>query len=205
VKQSIAFFDFDDTLIHGDSIRYLLQYCIKKHPLSIGNFIFVGWHYMAHKWGKQPINKAKSALLFPLKRMSDKELEVFFKKEIESRYYPKIVTELKAKKEQGYYIYIVSASVEAYLRFCTLPVDCILGTKVKICGGQYTNEMIGKNCKNEEKVNRIQIDLQRQGIEIDYDTSYAYSDSPHDIPMLKLVKHRIQIIDGEMTPFIIRE
>ena len=45
--------------------------------------------------------------------------------------------------------------------------------------------MIGKNCKNEEKVKRIQEVIKNHNLEIDYDLSYAYSDSLHDIPMLK--------------------
>ena len=40
--------------------------------------------------------------------------------------------------------------------------------------------MIGKNCKNEEKVKRIQEVIKNHNLEIDYDLSYAYSDSLHD-------------------------
>ena len=67
--------------------------------------------------------------------------------------------------------------------------------------------MIGKNCKNAEKVVRLNSILKQLGLEIDYDNSYAYSDSLHDIPMLKMVKNRIRINkkNGEMTPFIIKE
>ena len=102
---------------------------------------------------------------------------------------------------------IWSASIEGYLRFCDLPVDGILGTKTKIVDGKYTSRMIGKNCKNAEKVVRLNSILKQLGLEIDYDNSYAYSDSLHDIPMLKMVKNRIRINkkNGEMTPFIIKE
>ena len=109
----------------------------------------------------------------------------------------------KKKKAEGYTIYICSASVEAYLRFCKLPVDEILGTKTDIKDGKYTSQMIGKNCKNEEKVKRIQEVIKNHNLEIDYDLSYAYSDSLHDIPMLKMVKNRIKIDtkDGHMSTF----
>ena len=109
----------------------------------------------------------------------------------------------KKKKAEGYTIYICSASVEAYLRFCKLPVDEILGTKTVIKDGKYTSQMIGKNCKNEEKVKRIQEVIKNHNLEIDYDLSYAYSDSLHDIPMLKMVKNRIKIDtkDGHMSTF----
>ena len=81
--------------------------------------------------------------------------------------------------------------------------DEILGTKTDIKDGKYTSQMIGKNCKNEEKVKRIQEVIKNHNLEIDYDLSYAYSDSLHDIPMLKMVKNRIKIDtkDGHMSTF----
>ena len=35
MKQKFAFFDYDDTLIHGDSGRALLKYYLKKHTLAV--------------------------------------------------------------------------------------------------------------------------------------------------------------------------
>ena len=118
-----------------------------------------------------------------------------------------LAAELKDKKNGGYLVYICSASIEGYLRFCDLPVDGILGTKTEVIGGKYTSRMIGNNCKNEEKVTRLTAVIAKLGVEIDYENSYAYSDSMHDIPMLKMVKNRIRINkkNGEMTPFIIEE
>ena len=89
------------------------------------------------------------------------------------------------------------------MRFCRLPVDAIMGTKTKIINGHYTGQMIGKNCKNEEKVRRINEEIKNHNLEIDYDLSYAYSDSLHDIPMLSMVRNRIKIDkkDGHMSIF----
>ena len=114
-----------------------------------------------------------------------------------------MIADLKKRKEEGYTIYICSASAEAYLRFCDLPVDEILGTKTEIVNGRYTSRMIGKNCKDEEKVVRINEILKNHNLEIDYDLSYAYSDSTHDIPMLSMVRNRIKIDkkDGHMSIF----
>ena len=149
----------------------------------------------------------KSSWLFPMDYLSDDELRDFYQSSLVPKYYSNVVAELKNKKEQGYMVYICSASIEGYLRFCDLPVDGILGTKTKIVNGKYTSRMIGKNCKNAEKVVRLNIVLKQLDLEIDYDNSYAYSDSLHDIPMLKMVKNRIRINkkNGEMTPFIIKE
>lgn len=200
-----AFFDFDDTLIHGDSGRKLLLYYLKKHPLSCYRLWKVIYHFILYLCHIEPLNKAKSAWLYPIDFMDDQEIEHFYRTCLEPCYYSNVVEELKKKKEDGYTIYICSASIEAYLRFCRLPVDAILGTKTLIVDGKYTSSMIGKNCKNEEKVKRINEVIKNHNLLIDYDQSYAYSDSLHDVPMLSMVKNRIKIDtkDGHMSIFSI--
>ena len=203
MKQKFAFFDFDDTLIHGDSGRALLGYYLKKHPLAFWHLFKVGILFVLYLIGIVSFQKAKSAWLFPMDKLNDDEINDFYQKCLVPRYYDNVIKELKQKKEAGYLVYICSASIEGYLRFCDLPVDGILGTKTKIVNGKYTSEMIGKNCKNAEKVVRLNIVLKQLDLEIDYDNSYAYSDSLHDIPMLSMVKNRIKIDtkDGHMSVF----
>ena len=204
-----AFFDFDDTLIHGDSGGKLLKYYLKKHPLSVFKLLKVVYHYALYLLKIEPLNKAKSAWLYPLDKMSDQEIEKFYQEVLEPCYYLNVIEELKKKKAgikdffKGKHGRNFLLALEAYLRFCKLPVDEILGTKTDIKDGKYTSQMIGKNCKNEEKVKRIQEVIKNHNLEIDYDLSYAYSDSLHDIPMLKMVKNRIKIDtkDGHMSPF----
>lgn len=207
MKQKFAFFDYDDTLIHGDSGRALLKYYLKQHPLAVFKLLKVVVLYPLHLIGLVPFQMVKSSWLFPMERLTDKELNDFYQTTLVPKYYKNVVAELKHKKQQGYMIYICSASIEGYLRFCDLPVDGILGTKTEIINGKYTSKMIGENCKNEEKVLRLEALIKDLNLEIDYENSYAYSDSYHDIPMLKMVKNRIKINkkNGEMTPFTIEE
>ena len=136
--------------------------------------------------------------------MTDQQLDEFYKEDIIPRYYPNVLNKLKEHVEDGYHVWLVSASPEPYL-FCTdLPVEVILGTKVERIGDRWTNHIISKNCKNSEKVNRIMEVLNEKHLEIDYDNSYGYSDSDSDIPMLDLVKNKIRINkkNGEMSPFV---
>lgn len=207
MKQKFAFFDYDDTLIHGDSGRALLKYYLKKHPLAVFRLLKVPVLYILYLIRIVSFQSVKTSWLFPMDRLDDDELNKFYQMCLVPKYYPNVVAELKNKKQQGYLIFICSASIEGYLRFCELPVDGILGTKTQIINGRYTSKMIGKNCKNEEKVLRLNNIINELNLEIDYENSYAYSDSIHDIPMLKMVKNRIKINkkNGEMTPFIIEE
>lgn len=207
MKQKFAFFDYDDTLIHGDSGKALLKYYLKKHPLAVFRLLKVVILFPLCIIGLVKFQAAKSAWLFPMDNLSDEELDEFYRTCLVPKYYPNVVAELKSKKDAGYLVYICSASIEGYLRFCELPVDGILGTKTMVVNGKYTSKMIGNNCKNEEKVDRLNEVVAKLGVEIDYDNSYAYSDSIHDIPMLKMVKNRVKINkkNGEMTPFMIEE
>ena len=205
MKQKFAFFDYDDTLIHGDSGRALLKYYLKKHPLAVFRLLKVAVAFPLSIIGLVKFQTAKSAWLFPMDNLSDEELNDFYQTCLIPKYYPNVVAELKDKKNDGYLVYICSASIEGYLRFCDLPVDGILGTKTEVIGGKYTSRMIGNNCKNEEKVTRLTAVIAKLGVEIDYENSYAYSDSMHDIPMLKMDRIRINKKNGEMTPFIIEE
>ena len=144
MKQKFAFFDFDDTLIHGDSGQALLKYYLKKHPLSSWRLIKVAVLFGLYLLKIVSFQRAKSAWLFPMDKLNEQELNDFYQTCLVPKYYPNVVAELKQKKAEGYMVYICSASIEGYLRFCDLPVDGILGTKTKIIDGKYTSKMIGK-------------------------------------------------------------
>ena len=207
MKQKFAFFDFDDTLIHGDSGKALLKYYIKKHPLAVFRLLKIVVLFPLYLIGIVKFQTVKSSWLFPMDHLNDDEINEFYQTCLVPKYYSNVIAELKNKKREGYKVYICSASIEGYLRFCDLPVNGILGTKTEVVNGKYTSKMIGKNCKNEEKVVRLNRVIKQLNLVIDYENSYAYSDSVHDIPMLKMVKNRVKINkkNGEMTPFIIQE
>ncbi|WP_249029562.1 HAD family hydrolase [Tannockella kyphosi] len=183
----VALFDFDNTLIKGDSIHKLVLYYLKQNPISFLYLWKVAYYYICYVLGIFRIEKAKDALLFPLKKMSTKEIDLFIEKEIVPNLYENVVQELEDKKEQGFLIFIVSASAEKYLKRIPLPADYFIGTRYK------DNQLVGKNCVSINKVPRIEKVLKEENIEIDYDNSYGYSDSPLDIPMLDMVKNRIQV------------
>lgn len=199
-----AFFDFDNTIAKGDTIYKLLAYTIKKHPLSIFRFLLTmiyGIGYILHLVSKE---KLKEKILFPLDLFTSEELRTFYQEKVVPSYYPHMVKELKKRKDEGCLVFLVTASQEAYMRFNKLPIDILMGTQTEIINGEYTSHIIGKNCKDTHKVDRINDYLKKNNLAIDYEHSYGYSDSTSDIPMLKLVKNRIRISkkDGSMSPFV---
>ncbi len=200
----VALFDFDNTIAHGDSIVELLKYDLKKHPHHALCFIPFSFYYLLYLLHIVSFETAKSKLLFPLKYMSDQELDCFYQKCIKKNYYKNVVEELCSKKEEGYIIIICTASCEVYMQYHQLPIDQLIGTKTEYYN-HPTNRIIGKNCKNEEKVFRILSYLKSKDIVIDYENSYGYSDSRSDIPMLSLVKNKKRVLlkTGEIVDFIV--
>lgn len=187
MKVKVALFDFDNTISHGDTIVNLLKYYCLKHPLSILNFFKVGALYIGYKLHLNSFEAAKSAMLFPLAHMDDRELEWFYHNKVEPEYYLNVVDELKKRQDEGCIVIVCTASSEIYMKYNSLPIDHLIGTRTD---GQ---KVIGKNCKGAHKVDYINEYLQEHGYEIDYDHSYAYSDSKSDMPMLSMVKNRIRV------------
>lgn len=204
--QRVALYDFDNTIASGDSIVRLLKYDLKKYPWHFFYFFKVAFYYLLFLLHLGNFEKAKSALLFPLNHMTYGQLKAFYKKEVEPTYYSHIVKQMEQEQHQGYFIVVCTASCEAYMQFHQLPCDCLLGTRIQEKNHQPTSQIVGKNCKGQEKVPRILDYLKSKDIEIDYEHSVAYSDSPSDIPMLSLVKNRkrIALKTGEISHFEIK-
>ncbi len=204
MNKAVALFDFDDTIAKGDTVVKFLKYDLKKKPYNIVRYIPIGFNYLLHKCHLKSFEKTKSSLLYPLDYMSDEELKSFYHDYVIPSYYPHMVEELKKRKEEGCVVIVCTASVEAYMKYIDLPIDCLIGTKTKRKDNHETRMIEGENCKNSAKVKRIQDYLKSKDIEIDYDHSYGYSDSDHDIPMLSLVKNKIRVnkSTGQMEEFI---
>ena len=97
----------------------------------------------------------------------------------------------KDLKSKGYYILLISASPECYLKYFEDEdfIDGVIGTKFEFINGRFINKISGLNCKGEEKVERINTFLQEHDLIIDKENSVAYSDSLSDAPMFSLVKN----------------
>ncbi len=101
------------------------------------------------------------------------------------------VDEIHRLKAEGYYLMLVSASVDNYLTYVKdcLPFDHIIGTVI-----DEDYKLVGENNRHEQKVNNILAHLSEKNMAIDYDNSLSYSDSlSADRPMMELTRYRYLI------------
>lgn len=194
-----AFYDFDDTLLKKDSTGHLLLYFLKRHPLYFYEVIVLLFYCLLYALKIVNFITLKEKLIFPLKHMDESELQTFYQEDLIPRYYPNVLSTMQQYHLEGYHVWLISASPEAYLKYTDLPCEVVMGTKTKA----GTNHITSKNCKGEEKVARIKEVLLEKGLTIDFDDSVGYSDSLSDRPMLELVAHRYQVSkkDGSIHPF----
>ena len=97
---------------------------------------------------------------------------------------------LRWHQAQGHVVVLVSASLSPYLVPLgdLLEVDAVLCATLAQEDGKYTGQLVGANCRGEEKVHRITEWCRESGIAIE-NVRYAYGDSSGDEPMLALAAH----------------
>ena len=201
MKKAVALFDIDKTIIMKDTMFLFLKFGIKRRPSSVFILVPVIFFTILFKFKMLSVEKVKEYYFYNIKYLNEDDLRDFFNLVIKKYMSQKAINEMKQKKQQGYYILLVSASPYAYLQFFKeLPfVDDVIGTNLVYKNNKFFNKLEGKNCKGEEKVLRIKKHLLNINIDVDYEKSCAYSDSLSDLPMMSLVKNKYLIQHNNKT------
>ena len=188
---AFAFFDFDDTLAKGDSILPYLLFCIRRGLAPRRQLFRAAIAFL--RWKLQPSTgrAAKETTLSFITGHTVEEMDEiardFFRDEQRSRFFSSGISHLEKHRRDGVKTIVVSASSDVYMRVLPefMAVDHVICTTCEVVDGRYTGK-VGKNCKGEEKVRRIQEWLDANGLAIDKESSFGYGDSPSDAPMLLL-------------------
>ena len=189
----LALFDFDGTIIPGDSIASYVAYARERGLLSLGEWLRVGGYTLAYMAGRMDEREAKRLSLAFLRRLPQKEQEqlneAFVREVLMPRVYPEARRCIREHQKAGRLALLVSASMDNYMRIVAreLGADGLLSTHYAPDGN------IGPNCKGEEKLRRIQQYLLEARYQADWPASYAYGDSKSDLPMLLLAGHPVQV------------
>jgi HAD superfamily hydrolase (TIGR01490 family) len=187
----IALFDFDGTLTRRDSLPRFLHYCM-------GSAVF--WKTMATQWkallalktGRMPRGLVKQQVLgsffagWPMERLES--LGAAFARDIiPGMLRGPSMPALKQHLHQGHTCYLVSASLDLYLR----PWSQSQGMAGALCtrlevspAGILTGRLQGLNVYGPEKVARI-----KEALGESPDIECAYGDSRGDLEMLDLARH----------------
>ena len=195
MKEKLAIFDVDYTLTKRETLVEFYFYMMKKNPKFIKYLpksIFSSIFYVFKIYDA---SKAKRTFIRFIDGIEENAMKKIVKEFYEARLskilYKDAIDMIKKLKAEGYKIYLISASAEFYLSelYNIKEVDKVIGTRFSTENGLHRNEIIGENCKGEEKVRRLKEILKKENIDVDFENSYMFSDSLSDLPLFNLVGH----------------
>ena len=189
--KDLALFDFDKTITDRDTFFDFMSYaCGRTKVLAVTLKLFP--HIFFHLAGFIDGGKLKEFFFRKLiGGWKSEELENVaqrYTKERLSQIIRKTALDaIKKHRDNGADIVIVSASPSIWIKYFAKEqgID-LLSTELEVAEGTVTGKLAGKNCRGQEKVERIkkQYDLSK------YRNIFAYGDSSGDREMLELANHK---------------
>lgn len=200
-KQNLALFDLDNTLLAGDSDYNWSLFLIgeglldaKTHQERNEQF------YQDYKNGNLDIYAFLDFQLKPLSQHSKKYLD-----ELHLKYMDKVIRPMMTQKAQALVDQHKAAGdlcvvITATNSFVTKPIataygiEHLIGTDPEMVNGEYTGGVSGVPSFKEGKVTRINQWLAERGKQLsDFETSYFYSDSHNDLPLMRMVTNPVAV------------
>ena len=188
----IAIFDFDDTLIEGDSLPRFLDAVagvIRTRTAMAGA---VAGALAAHGLGRPPGADFPGSVKALLLRKTLKDILVAAAHEAARRLKARLrwrMPQLEALHRHaaaGHRVVVASGALDVYLPILLegLPVGDILATDMEVRDGRLTGRLASGNCVRALKAERVRALLAASG-----SPSWGYGNRPSDLPMLALVDH----------------
>ena len=122
-KEKLCFFDFDDTLIEGDSILYWSAFYYKERPWMRIFQPFAWFGFLLRSLGLISGASVKKWVYLPLCYEQSKNVDVLAKKFVDTvlihYWYQELLTQAWEHYRSGYEIAVISASCNFYLKYIT--------------------------------------------------------------------------------------
>ena len=200
---NLAIFDLDNTLLKGDSDYAWGQFLVRQGLVEAEFYERENQRfYDEYRQGTLDIDEF---LRFSLRPLAENPLDTmltlrqrFIDQEIEPLILPAARHLLNQHRKQGHTLLIITATN----RFVTEPiaellgVDDLIATDPEFVDGAYTGRVAGTPSYREGKVERLGAWLRQHGYNLA--SSWFYSDSHNDLPLLEQVSHPVAV-DADET------
>lgn len=191
----VAIFDFDDTLVLGDSFFPFLICAVGRARTWLALLGALAVFAFRRARGDRSISLrtfVKGYLLRALLKGMRRDALCAAAEKMRGwvKVNEPIMRKLKEHSAKGDVVVIASGGLDLYLPelLRDVPYNALICTDVGVEKGVVTAEMIKGNCVRVRKAKRLAKWLEENG---PFDESFGYGNYPHDIPMLNLVKHRV--------------
>lgn len=201
-----AFFDLDRTLMAGSSGIYFARAAFESGMITRRRLVRDLFENLRFRLRGSTDERADAVrarvgemiagtLVRDLERLTPRVLSGVL-----PRIYPEMLQRAYDHQEAGRRVYIVTAALQemADLLARVLVFDGGVGSRLEVRDGRYTGRAAGPFNYREGKVASMKELAEREGL--DLASSYAYSDSESDLPMLRAVGYPVVVNpDQELT------
>lgn len=198
---SAAFFDVDNTLVQGASIVHLARGLARQNYFGYSELMGFVWQQVKFrvvgKENSHDMNAGKEQALSFIKGRKVQELsdlgEELYQECIGERLWEPTCKIAHKHIEVGRQVWLVTATPRILAQTIAKQLDLTgaLGTEAEDKDGVFTGNLVTDILHGQAKADAI-MQLAREH-NIDLLSSYAYSDSYNDLPMLNLVGHPVAI------------
>jgi HAD superfamily hydrolase (TIGR01490 family) len=194
-----AFFDLDKTIISKSSSLALSRPMYRAGLVTRGQLLRGAYAQLVYALvgaDEKKMDRLKEGMLQLTKGWDRDEVEQLVDEVlidvIDPFVYQEALDLMELHRAEGRAIYIVSSSPEEVVRPLArhFGVAGVLATRARIVDGRYTGEL-EFYCYGDAKAEAIRELAAERGI--DLSSSYAYSDSVTDLPMLQEVGHPVAV------------
>ena len=195
----LSVYDFDKTIYNGETLNDFYRFYLIKKPWKIYTVIFQLWYFLLYILKIIKLEKLKENFLRFLNGENTGELKKLireFWKKKESKINLWVKDEILKNKKETEILVAISASPTFLIidRLRLMGFDVVIGTDFLFESTKFHSHITSKNCKNYEKVKRL--DKWAEDNNIQYDIVNFYSDSIADKPLFDLAEHKYWIKKG---------
>ncbi len=195
----LSVYDFDKTIYNGETLNDFYRFYLIKKPWKIYTVIFQLWYFLLYVLKIINLEKLKENFLRFLNGENTGELKKLireFWEKKESKINLWVKDEILKNKKETEILVAISASPTFLIidRLKLMGFDVVIGTDFLFESTKFHSHITSKNCKNYEKVKRL--DKWAEDNNIQYDIVNFYSDSIADKPLFDLAEHKYWIKKG---------
>lgn len=198
-QRAAAFFDLDKTLMEGASGLHFARAAYRAGILSRRQLARDAWENVRFRLEGSTDEKADAVRERVLEAMAGvravrmSRLGPQVLAGILPAVYPQMLRVAWDHQDAGRRAYIVTAASQelAEMLARVLVLDGGVGTPYEVRDGHYTGRLAGPFTYREGKAEAMRLLAEAEGI--DLASSYAYSDSESDLPMLRTVGHPVAV------------
>ena len=195
----LSVYDFDKTIYNGETLNDFYRFYLIKKPWKIYTVIFQLWYFLLYVLKIINLEKLKENFLRFLDGENTGELKKLireFWKKKESKINLWVKDEILKNKKETEILVAISASPTFLIidRLRLMGFDVVIGTDFLFESTKFHSHITSKNCKNYEKVRRLNKWAEDNNIQ--YDIVNFYSDSIADKPLFDLSENKYWIKKG---------